>query len=151
MKLKIISFKEKDVDFVFIDFYTTGHFIFGYIAQLLTYLLFSVIFGLPNNPGIYIVISFNIGVFWEFFENFYLQKKGFKFDNRVDSFANSLTDILFVNIGAIVCACVTLGKFKTIFITSIIIIAISIALMEILRKITFNNENEKNGKNMEKI
>jgi len=38
-----------------------------------------------------------------------------------------------------------------VFIVSIIILAISIALMEILRKITFNNENGNNGKNMEKI
>jgi len=148
---KLISFKEKDVDFVFIDFYTTGHFIFGYITQLIVYILFTIIFGLDNNPGVLVVISINIGIAWEFLENFLLQKTGFKYDNRVDSFANSLTDVLFVDIGAIVCACVSIGGREATFIISIIIIAISVALMEVLRKITFNNKGENNGKKMAKI
>ena len=151
MKIKIFGFKEKDVDFAFVDFYTVGHFIFGYITVLLTYILFVTVFRLPNNPGVFVVISFNIGMFWEFFENFYLQKKGYKFDDRVDSFANSLTDVLFVNIGAIICAFITIGDLKSIFITSIIILAITTALMEVLRKITFNKENNENGKILEKI
>ena len=112
--------------------------------------MFTVIFGLDNNPGILVVVSFNVGMGWEFFENFYLQKKGFKFDDRVDSFANSLTDVLFVNIGAIVCAFITLGNFEAVFITSVIILAITLTLYEILRKITINNGNN-NGKNMEKV
>ena len=91
-------------------------------------------------------------MFWEFFENFYLQEKGFKFDNRVDSFANSLTDVLFVNIGAITCSFITITDIiEVIFIVSIIILAITTALMEVLRKITFKRENGKNGKILEKI
>ncbi len=114
--------------------------------------MFVVVIGLQNTIGVFITISINIGIAWEFFENFYLQKKGFKFDDRVDTFANSLTDILFVNIGAIVSGLITIGDFKSIFIISIIIIAIAIALMEVLRKITLNNnENDKHGKNVEKI
>lgn len=151
MRIKIFGFKEKYVDFSFIDFYTTGHFIFGYISQLLVYILFHVCLGLPNNPGVFVVISINIGISWEFIENFYLQKKGYKFDNRVDSFANSLTDVLFVDIGAITCAFITINSLKIIFIVSIIILAIMVALMEVLRKITFNNENDKNGKILEKV
>ena len=134
------------------DFYTCGHFLFGYLTQLILYLLFVTVIGLPNNPGVLVVISFNIGMFWEFFENFYLQEKGFKFDNRVDSFANSLTDVLFVNIGAITCSFITITDIiEAIFIVSIIILAITTALMEVLRKITFKRENGKNGKILEKI
>lgn len=105
--------------------------------------------GFPNNAGTFVVISINVGIIWEFIENFFLQKKGYKFDDRVDSFANCLTDVLFVDIGAIVCAFITIIDVVGVFLVSTIVLAISTALMEILRKITFNNENEKNGKKME--
>ncbi len=150
MKFKVFGFTKDEVDFAFVDFYTVGHFIFGYITYLIVYLLFWLLFRYFD-PGLFITITINIGIFWEFFENFYLYNIGFKFDNRRDSFANSLTDILFVNIGGIVCGIISIFT-DTMFITSLIVLVSTIALYEILRKITFNNENgNNNGKNMEKI
>lgn len=141
----MFGFTRDDVDFAFVDLYTVSHFIFGYITYLIIYLF--MIFMLPKYPDPYwvsITIAINIGIFWEFLENFYLVKKGYKFDDRVDSFANSLTDVLFVDIGAIVCAILSVFEIGILFMGSLITLILSIILYEILRKITFNG-SRKNG------
>lgn len=151
MKFKIFGFTVDDVTFAFIDFYTVGHFIFGFITCLVLYLIVGVLFGYPDPYGLCITISINIGLFWEFLENFYLHKRGFKFDDRIDSFANSLTDVLFVNIGAIVCGIVcTLKPIMRIFIASILILMICLIFYEFLRRVTFSEKNNY-GKKMEKV
>jgi len=140
MKFKAISFKEEDVDFAFIDFYTDGHFIFGYIAYLVVY-LFTIIFLGKNHAGFSMTITINIGLIWEFIENFYLHKRGYKYDNRRDSFANSLTDVLFVNIGGIVAGIISMFEVELFFIYTILILMISLILYDILRRITFSEKN----------
>jgi len=150
LKFKIFGFTTDDVTFSFIDFYTVGHFIFGFITCLILYLIIGLLFNYPDPYGLCITISINVGLFWEFLENFYLHKKGFKFDDRRDSFANSLTDVLFVNIGAIVCGIISISGIITLFMWTVLILAFTTALYEILRRVTFSKRNNY-GKNMEKV
>lgn len=141
---KVCSFKEEDVDICFIDFYSFGHFIFGFITNLI---IFLIILLLTSQKFIFLsaIFTINIGLFWEFFENFYLHKKGFKYDNRQDSLANSLTDILFVSIGAIVCTIITIFSLFILFVSSTLILTFSISAYEVCRRYTMRN-NRKNKK-----
>ena len=150
MKFKIFGFTFDDVAFSFIDFYTVSHFIFGFITCLIVSLIMYLLFGEMVFVGLSITISINVGLFWEFFENFYLHKKGFKFDNRRDSFANSLTDVLFVNIGAITGGIISSFGLIRLFVGTVLILTISLIVYEFLRRITFSERNNY-GKNMEKI
>ena len=150
MKFKIFGFTTDDVTFSFIDFYTVGHFIFGFITCLILYLIIGLLFNYPDPYGLCITISINVGLFWEFLENFYLHKKGFKFDDRRDSFANSLTDVLFVNIGAIVCGIVCTLEPMEVFAVSVLILMVALILYEFLRRVTFSKRNNY-GKNVEKV
>ena len=150
MRVKIFGNKIKDIAIAFMDFYTIGHFMFGYITCLVISIIIYLLFGEILFVGVSITITINIGLIWEFIENFYLYKRGFKFEDRIDSFENSLTDVLFVNIGGIVCGIISTFELIPLFIGTVLILAFTTALYEILRKITFNKMNN-NGKNMEKI
>lgn len=141
---KIFSFKEKDVDIAFFDFYSFGHFIFGYITNLLIFLILILI---TSQKFVFLssVFTINIGLIWEFVENFYLHKKGFKYDNRQDTLANSLTDILFVSIGSIVCTIITIFSLFVLFVSSTFILIFSTTIYEVCRRYTMRN-NRKNKK-----
>jgi len=150
MRVKIFGNKIKDIAIAFTDFYTIGHFIFGYITCLVISMIIYLFWGKIAFIGVSITITINIGLIWEFIENFYLYKRGFKFEDRIDSFENSLTDVLFVNIGGIVCGIISTFGPIPLLIGTVLILVFTTALYEILRKITFNKMNT-NGKNMEKV
>lgn len=139
---KICSFKEEDIDIAFFDFYSFGHFLFGFIANLM---IFIIILFITSQKFIFLstVFTINIGLIWEFFENFYLHKKGFKYDNRQDSLANSLTDILFVSVGSITCTIITIFSLFFLFVMSTFILIISTSIYEFFRRYTLRN-NRKN-------
>ena len=96
-----------DADYIgrsFFDFYSWGHIALGIASYLLLSLLITVPEALGGNALIHwwliIVIVIIILFIWEFVENGILWALGWKFEDRQDSFANFLMDIIFGIIGA---------------------------------------------------
>ncbi|MFX1256911.1 MAG: hypothetical protein ACFFAN_03560 [Promethearchaeota archaeon] len=90
------------------DFYSWGHIAMG-IALFLVFSLINTIRTWMFGPGaelfpwwLLMVFVLIIAFLWEVFENTLLWIWGKKFENRRDSFLNSLWDILFACIGGAV-------------------------------------------------
>ncbi len=124
-----------------IDFYSIGHIVLGYIL----FLVFSVIFFVLFNdyiPFFALVYAVEIGILWELFENYILDKTYLKFEIRKDSITNSFADVVFNLIGGF------FGLILIIYLTFILVLLItiiylvwSILLMEVFSKRTLNKEN----------
>lgn len=85
----------------FTDWFTVGHFTKGYFTYLLTYIILTVT-GCKND--VTVNLSFGITLLlalgWEFLENFVLYR--WKTNGKRDCIKNTLTDILFDSIGALI-------------------------------------------------
>ena len=83
-----------------IDIFTAGHFMFGFISYLIIFILLREVTYLLFDDALFcslIGVMF-VGLIWEFIENFILIR--FR-PNGADSLKNSLTDILFDLFGGI--------------------------------------------------
>ena len=134
----LFTFRLDRVNTAFTDFFTVGHVLFGYIGYLIGYIIILAMYSgnLALAVGMGIVISITVGLVWEFFENFYLFRKGLKFGKRKDSLANSLTDILFVELGAIIASILSV-ILTDFYLISIVIIGCLLILEEVLKRITY--------------
>jgi hypothetical protein len=89
-----------------IDSYSIGHVAMGIMTWLIISLGYSVYdyYGLPPLLELWMVFLFTfvVAIVWEIFENTIFWYMGKKFENRRDSILNSIWDIIFVMLGALV-------------------------------------------------
>lgn len=101
-----IARREDEIDKAAIDFYSIGHILMGQIFFFITYALLKwplyEKLGEPNVELWAIIVAVSLGVIWEPFENLIVIKLGTKFKRRLDSWLNSIFDILFVTFGAFI-------------------------------------------------
>jgi len=97
-----IATKKEDVCLKALDFYSFGHIIMGIVLFIISVFI-SCVF--TNDLGIIILVGvitcFAGGIIWEIFENIVLLKTRIKFNERRDTWANSMTDQLLVVLGCI--------------------------------------------------
>jgi Co/Zn/Cd efflux system component len=85
----------------YFDWFTAGHFLFGFITYILSFFILRVSFAFTFDNALFgslIVVAF-IGLIWEFLENFVI--RFIKHNGKVDCLKNALTDILFDLLGGI--------------------------------------------------
>jgi hypothetical protein len=90
------------------DFFTIGHICMG----IGIFLVFSLFYTIPMSKkegtsqiilplwAVW-VITLALGIIWEIIENTLFFEIGIKFENRLDSIANIITDIIFVGLGGL--------------------------------------------------
>lgn len=89
-----------------LDSYSIGHVAMGIMAWLIISLGYSIYqyYGLPplfELWGVFL-LTLAVAVVWELFENTIFWYAGKKFENRRDSILNSIWDIIFVMLGAVI-------------------------------------------------
>ena len=89
-----------------LDSYSIGHVAMGVMAWLIISLGYSLYqyYGLPplfELWGVFL-LTLAVAVVWELFENTIFWYAGKKFENRRDSILNSIWDIIFVMLGAVI-------------------------------------------------
>ncbi len=89
-----------------LDSYSIGHVAMGVMAWLIISLGYSLYqhYGLPplfELWGVFL-LTLAVAVVWEIFENTIFWYTGKKFENRRDSILNSIWDIFFVMLGAVI-------------------------------------------------
>jgi hypothetical protein len=97
-----------DVGYSVFDFFSIGHICMG----IGIFLVFSLFYTIPMSKqegtsqiilplwAVW-VITVIIGIAWEFIENIIFYEIGIKFENRQDSIANIISDIIFVGLGGL--------------------------------------------------
>ena len=98
---KFVAQSESEITQKPIDIYTIGHFITGIVAYLCLFPFFEMIFPSEYRSITLISVLF-LAILWEYFENFLLIKTRFKFNKKMDSLKNSLTDIVATGIGGVI-------------------------------------------------
>jgi hypothetical protein len=101
----LIAFDPSQVGIAWLDFYSIGHICFGIGA----FLFFSLFYTIPKKHGktpvfsllFVFICSMVIIVGWEVIENTLFLDFGWKFEDRLDSWQNITSDIIFGAIGAL--------------------------------------------------
>jgi hypothetical protein len=95
-----------EVGISFLDFYSVGHICMGIGIFLLFSLLYTIPMGKEEGASQIIlplwaiwVITVAVGIIWEIIENTIFFSLGIKFEHRLDSPANIVSDVLFVALG----------------------------------------------------
>jgi len=97
--MELIGRKPEDISSnCFVDFFSIGHILFGYIAYMLFFSLF-IFSPIIGKVEMALFMSQNVGFLWEFLENYLLINTKFKFQGKQDCLGNSLFDIAFVTGG----------------------------------------------------
>jgi hypothetical protein len=98
----------EEVGLSWFDFFSIGHICMG----IGIFLIFSLFYTIPMSKeegtsqillplwAVW-VITVLAGIAWEFIENILFYELGIKFENRLDSIPNIITDILFVGVGGL--------------------------------------------------
>lgn len=137
---KVIGTCRKDVNNSFIDYYSIGHFVMGYITYIVSIWIWSL---LPFEFDIYeisLVSTLMVGIIWEILENYLLVDTPLKFEKRRDSLGNSLMDIIFVFIGGAMCRSYIEYEVIDFLIITIWVIIIAFICFDILKTLTHNNK-----------
>ena len=96
-----------EVGVSFFDFYTIGHICMGVGFFLFFSLFYTIPMSKDDASQILLplwavwIITFLIGIAWEFIENIILLEMGLKFEHRADSLQNIITDVIFAGIGGL--------------------------------------------------
>ncbi|MHA1819038.1 MAG: DUF2585 family protein [Promethearchaeota archaeon] len=86
-----------------VDFYSIGHILMGQIIFFVVYaiLKWPLAEKVSDIEVWAIIIAIISGIVWEPIENIILYKLGLKYENKRDSIANAIFDIIFVTLGAL--------------------------------------------------
>ena len=89
------------------DFYSIGHICMG----IAIFLIFSLFYTIPHSSEgdsrviipLWLCFIFTVlcGIGWEYLENVYFIEWGIKFEDRLDSLPNMITDVILVGVGAL--------------------------------------------------
>ncbi len=148
---EIIATTIDEVGISWFDFYSIGHICMG----IGIFLFFSFFYVIPKHHGtsdkpwlqlsVVWIITVGCGIAWEFFENIVLFDMGSKFEGRIDSMPNVITDVLFVAIGGLISwafAHHIVNKHKNpwgYYIFGIVAFGLWIGMFIVLRYLTFKN------------
>ncbi|MFW9998530.1 MAG: hypothetical protein ACFE9Q_01335 [Candidatus Hodarchaeota archaeon] len=94
-----------EVGISWFDFYSIGHICFG----IGVFLFFSLFYTIPKKKGkipifsllFVFIITIVIAITWEILENVLFLELGWKFEGRMDSWPNIITDILLGAVGGL--------------------------------------------------
>ncbi|TFG00219.1 MAG: hypothetical protein EU541_02945 [Promethearchaeota archaeon] len=97
-----------EVGISWFDFFSIGHICMG----IGIFLVFSLFYTIPMTKKegtsqiilplwVVWIITVIVGIAWEFIENILFYELGIKFEHRLDSIANIITDIIFVGLGGL--------------------------------------------------
>lgn len=99
----LIAQSKSQVGEKFIDFFSIGHIVLGFVVFGLSFLFLrfslGVVFLISKIISIIVVSYTALG--WEFLENFTTIGEKLKFSKKRDALINSLSDILFTSFGSI--------------------------------------------------
>lgn len=127
------------------DYYSIGHILFGYISFLVSIFIWSFL-GFGAILELSLVSSIMVGVFWELFENTILVDTRFKFNKKQDCLENSLSDIIFVFIGAIAGIILAYISIEQLIIGSVYFTITTYIAYDLSKKITSKlNKKEDDG------
>lgn len=129
------------------DFFTLGHFVFGYITYIVSLAVFVCLgfiheFFIEISKPYSIIGTILVGIFWEVLENGWIYEKGLKFGDRKDSILNSHVDVLFVVIGGITSSLVMNLPFIPALVISLVIVIVFLAMYDFYAKKLIDNKNE---------
>lgn len=131
------------------DYFSFGHIIMGIAAFIITYFIASLTSTIIPYSLLGFVIAFLFGWFWEVLENNFLWEIGKKFENKKDSLNNSLSDQMFVMIGAILIWIVQaifiyVGiEIYWLYISALIAVIIFLILFFIVRAVHYKHHPKK--------
>jgi len=134
----IIGTTRKDVNEAWIDFYSIGHLVLGFVVFFISYWFSLLVLRIQFREYL-TIFTLIFAVLWELFENICLVKTRFKFDKRKDSVENSLFDIVFVFFGAIICYIMSL--LEAFIIIGFLFMIIGVSVMEVCAILTLNSED----------
>jgi hypothetical protein len=94
-----------EVGISWFDFYSIGHICFG----IGVFLFFSLFYTIPKKKGripifsllFVFIITIVIAIAWEILENILFLDLGLKFEGRMDSLPNMVTDVLLCAVGGL--------------------------------------------------
>jgi len=138
-----------EVGISWFDFYSIGHICFG----IGVFLFFSLFYTIPKKKGripifsllFVFILTIAIAITWEILENVWFLEMGWKFEGRMDSWQNMITDVLFGAVGGLgawLFAYLIFEKDKSVFgyyTFGIIGFGVWISVFIILRYLTLQN------------
>ena len=138
-----------EVGISWFDFYSIGHICFG----IGVFLFFSLFYTIPKKKGripifsllFVFILTISIAITWEILENVWFLEMGWKFEGRMDSWPNMITDVLFGAVGGLgawLFAYLIFEKDKSVFgyyTFGIIGFGVWISVFIILRYLTLQN------------
>ena len=101
----LIATTPEEVGIAWLDFFSIGHITFG----IGVFLFFSFFYTIQTHRGItpyfsllfVYICTFSILIVWEVLENTLFVGLGIKFEGRLDSWQNILTDLVIGNVGGL--------------------------------------------------
>jgi len=136
----IIGTTRKSVNEAWIDFYSIGHIVLGFVVFFVSYWFSLLVLRIQFREYL-TIFTLVIAVLWELFENICIVKTKYKFDKRKDSVENSLFDIVFAFFGAIICYIMSLFEYDAFIIFGFLFMILSISAMEVCAILTLNSED----------
>jgi hypothetical protein len=141
----ILARTKEDYGIAAVDMFSLGHFLKGYVLNMIFFIYFIPIFTS-------MLLIFFISVLWEFIENSNYLRGYIKFNKKKDSLVNSVSDVLFAMVGALVFFFVSLTDFFTIIIISLVLSCISliffgIRTFSVIKSIIRNNNPQNSSDN----
>ncbi|MFX1569754.1 MAG: hypothetical protein ACFFCV_15450 [Promethearchaeota archaeon] len=138
-----------EVGISWFDFYSIGHICFG----IGIFLFFSLFYTIPKKKGkipifsllFVFILTVIIAIVWEILENVWFLEMGWKFEGRLDSWPNMITDVLLGAVGGLgawLFAYLIFEKEKSVFgyyAFGIIGFGVWISIFIILRYLTLQN------------
>lgn len=112
--MKFISKSKTDYGVSAIDPFTIGHFLKGYILNMIMFIYF-----VPQLIDLLLILF--ISVVWELFENLHFIRLLIKFNKQRDSLINSISDVTFTIVGAIFFIFVSRLSYILILVISIVL------------------------------
>lgn len=140
-----------EVGISWFDFYSIGHICMGIGIFLFFSLFYTIPYSKSNESQVLLplwvvwIITILLAIGWEWLENVVFVDLGIKFEGRIDSIENMLTDIILVAIGGLGSWAVCHLVFKKeknawdYYVFGIIGFSIWILIFLILRFLTFHN------------
>jgi len=124
---------ETDISREALDFFSIGHAVMGQIFFWIFYMLFSS----SSAPFLHlgftqwwcVLFSLEVGILWALIENNFLFKAGLKFENRRDFQLNSIFNILFWFLGALLSLLIN-NPITNIFLVIIELLTLFIVIFE---------------------
>jgi hypothetical protein len=123
-----------------VDFQSLNHIIQGYVAYLVAFIIANMFFTYhPDLRGYCLAVAMFGGILWEVIENILWTEAFFRIWGK-DTIANSLMDIIFDIIGAVISLVLSYFDVETMFVAGFCILLFLIFMMYLGMKLTQNRK-----------